>query len=245
MKLLSLRLQRRIGSHALLQNGGVLLRQLQLQQQQQTQLQQQLQQQQQQQRQPFFRHAVDARAEGWGGCVTFQHQQQQLLLRQQQQQQKQQQHRKGGSAAMASAAAALCFAATGKRREVKLGDVGDFPEGGVYEVSVNEGVHTAEHLTCPWHDAKFDLKTGKCIGGPVTQGIRTYPVEVKGSGLFASLPERLEDEGPSPVCCSHRPDTVSSDSSSSSSSSSSIKSTSQPAPAAGRGAWMCAAAGIS
>ena len=27
------------------------------------------------------------------------------------------------------------------------------------------GVHTAEHLTCPWHDAKFDLKTGKCIGG--------------------------------------------------------------------------------
>ncbi|KAL8430496.1 hypothetical protein ACSSS7_005884 [Eimeria intestinalis] len=188
--------------------------------------------------------------------ATHQRQQEQ---RQQQQQQQQQQHEEqrrgsydpvlgpcvqsekrpqGGRAALAAAGVACWSVGGSNKREVKLGDVADFPEGGMYEVSVNEGkdkvlvshlngsfyctastcphygaplakgVAVTDHVTCPWHDAKFDLKTGKCLAGPVTQPIRTFPVSVKNSAVFADLPETFADE-PLPKCCFERPETVS------------------------------------
>ncbi|CDJ49604.1 pyridine nucleotide-disulphide oxidoreductase domain-containing protein, putative [Eimeria brunetti] len=213
MRVLGFILERRTGSPSLLQQAGNFLRQLQRPQQQQ---QQQLQQQQQQQQQPFFGHAATGRAGMWGGCHSVQQkrqlQQQQQQQQQQQRQQQQQQQRRAGSAAMASAAAAFCFAASNQRRQVKLGDVSDFPEGGVYEVAVNGGkdkvlvshVGGAFYCTgssCPHYGAPL-------VKGPVTEGIPTYPIEVKGQEVVASLPERMQDEGPRQPCCCSRPDTA-------------------------------------
>ncbi|XP_026192506.1 apoptosis-inducing factor 3-like [Cyclospora cayetanensis] len=145
----------------------------------------------------------------------------------QQQQRQRGQSTKSRQVALASAVAAFCFSSG--RSEVPLGDVSDFPEGGIYEVTVNEakdkvlvahmdgkfyctgatcphygaplvkGVATRDHVTCPWHDAKFDFKTGKCIAGPVAKDIQSYPVTIKGTTVFASLPPRLEDEK-APTC---------------------------------------------
>ncbi|OEH76992.1 hypothetical protein cyc_07899 [Cyclospora cayetanensis] len=125
----------------------------------------------------------------------------------QQQQRQRGQSTKSRQVALASAVAAFCFSSG--RSEVPLGDVSDFPEGGIYEVTVNEGVATRDHVTCPWHDAKFDFKTGKCIAGPVAKDIQSYPVTIKGTTVFASLPPRLEDEkAPSFSCCTPRPETA-------------------------------------
>ncbi|KAL8445674.1 hypothetical protein Emed_005438 [Eimeria media] len=201
---------------------------------------------------------------------------QQQQQQRQQQQQQQQRVLPGGPAALAAAGVAFCSVGGSRKREVRLGDVADFPEGGTYEVAVNEGkdkvlvahlngsfyctaatcphygaslakalaaavaaavaaalagvaaalaavaaaavvaaaaalllsgVAVYDHLTCPWHDAKFDVKTGKCIAGPVTQSIRTFPVSIKDSTLFANLPETFADE-PLPSCCFKRPETA-------------------------------------
>ncbi|KAL8273113.1 hypothetical protein Esti_002871 [Eimeria stiedai] len=156
---------------------------------------------------------------------------------QQQQQQQRRRRISGGPAALAAAGVAFCSVGGSKKREVRLGDVSDFPEGGTYEVAVNEGkdkvlvshlngsfyctaatcphygallakgVAVDEHVTCPWHDAKFDVKTGKCLAGPVTQSIRTFPVSVKDSAVLANIPETFADE-PLPICCFQRPETA-------------------------------------
>lgn len=44
-------------------------------------------------------------------------------------------------------------------------------------------------ITCPRHGAKFDLKTGAALCMPATKGIRTFHVEVKDGGVWASEAE--------------------------------------------------------
>lgn len=91
-----------------------------------------LQQLQQQQQQRLLGGAAFAAAGVYGRHRPQQHVQQQV------QQQRQQKPKAAGHAALVSAMAAFCVS-SGARRETKLGDVSDFPEGGVYEVSVNDG----------------------------------------------------------------------------------------------------------
>ena len=54
---------------------------------------------------------------------------------------------------------------------------------------LNEGELDGEVLTCPWHGAQFDVRTGKVIRGPARQDIATYPVLVEGESILVSLPE--------------------------------------------------------
>jgi nitrite reductase/ring-hydroxylating ferredoxin subunit len=35
-------------------------------------------------------------------------------------------------------------------------------------------------VTCPWHGAKFDLRTGAVLGPPAQSGVKSYPVKVTG-----------------------------------------------------------------
>ncbi len=47
-------------------------------------------------------------------------------------------------------------------------------------------------LTCPWHNWKFDLKTGECTTGG--DRVRTYPVEVVGDNLCVDLSDPAPKE---------------------------------------------------
>ena len=38
-------------------------------------------------------------------------------------------------------------------------------------------------MTCPWHGAKFDLRTEGVLGPPARQGVRGYPVRVTGTDV--------------------------------------------------------------
>ena len=44
-------------------------------------------------------------------------------------------------------------------------------------------------LTCPWHGAQFNVRTGKVLRGPARQDILTYPVKIEGKSILVRLPE--------------------------------------------------------
>src|SRR5207245_11791196 len=46
--------------------------------------------------------------------------------------------------------------------------------GGPLSVGTVEGAE----VTCPWHGARFDIKTGAVIGPPAGRGLKDYPVRV-------------------------------------------------------------------
>ena len=46
---------------------------------------------------------------------------------------------------------------------------------------LSEGSVVGGTLVCPWHGREFDLKTGECPG---FQGVKAYPVETRGDGIF-------------------------------------------------------------
>jgi 3-phenylpropionate/trans-cinnamate dioxygenase ferredoxin component len=54
---------------------------------------------------------------------------------------------------------------------------------------LNEGELDGEVLTCPWHGAQFDVRTGKVLRGPARQDIQTYPVRMDGASILVSLPD--------------------------------------------------------
>ncbi len=56
---------------------------------------------------------------------------------------------------------------------------------------LNEGELNGEVLTCPWHGAQFNVRTGKVLRGPARQDIQTYPVQVEDNSILISLPDEI------------------------------------------------------
>jgi len=50
--------------------------------------------------------------------------------------------------------------------------------GPLSEGAVEEGC-----VTCPWHGARFEIKTGRKISGPVNRDLKTYAVIVENGQL--------------------------------------------------------------
>ncbi len=53
---------------------------------------------------------------------------------------------------------------------------------------LSEGEVDGTAVTCPWHGACFDLRTGEVLGPPAMQGVRSWRVEVKGNDVMLSEP---------------------------------------------------------
>jgi len=51
-----------------------------------------------------------------------------------------------------------------------------------------QGKCEGEVLICPWHDAKFELSSGKVLCGPATTGVTSYPTEIRRSKVFVDVP---------------------------------------------------------
>lgn len=55
--------------------------------------------------------------------------------------------------------------------------------------SLSEGyIIDGDIIECPLHQGCFHIPSGKALGAPVTQDVRTYPVKVVGAELFIELP---------------------------------------------------------
>jgi nitrite reductase/ring-hydroxylating ferredoxin subunit len=48
---------------------------------------------------------------------------------------------------------------------------------------LSEGELEGAEVTCPWHGAKFDIRTGAVLGAPAQQGVKSYPVRVTGADI--------------------------------------------------------------
>jgi 3-phenylpropionate/trans-cinnamate dioxygenase ferredoxin subunit len=52
---------------------------------------------------------------------------------------------------------------------------------------LSEGEVEGTKVTCPWHGAKFDLRTGDVLGPPARTGVRSYPVRVTGRDIEVEI----------------------------------------------------------
>jgi 3-phenylpropionate/trans-cinnamate dioxygenase ferredoxin subunit len=52
---------------------------------------------------------------------------------------------------------------------------------------LSEGDVEGAEVTCPWHGAKFDLRTGAVVGPPARTGVKSYPVTVMGRNIEIEL----------------------------------------------------------
>jgi len=50
-----------------------------------------------------------------------------------------------------------------------------------------EGGVSGEEVTCPWHGAVYNLKTGAVLRGPAPRGVASYAVRVQGSAIEVEL----------------------------------------------------------
>lgn len=54
--------------------------------------------------------------------------------------------------------------------------------------SLGAGRLEGERLVCPFHAARFDLRTGQVLSGPPAHGLATYPVRVAGTEVQVAVP---------------------------------------------------------
>lgn len=52
-----------------------------------------------------------------------------------------------------------------------------------------EGELEGEVLTCPWHGAQFNVKTGEAIRFPAGMPVSSYNVKVEGSDVLMETPD--------------------------------------------------------
>lgn len=54
--------------------------------------------------------------------------------------------------------------------------------------SLCEGDVISGEVLCPWHGARFDVKTGQHLSPPASRGVTAYPVQVVGDEIQVDLP---------------------------------------------------------
>jgi nitrite reductase/ring-hydroxylating ferredoxin subunit len=52
---------------------------------------------------------------------------------------------------------------------------------------LGEGAVAGEVVTCPWHGAQFNVKTGEVLAPPARTGVRSFPVQVQGDDVLVEL----------------------------------------------------------
>ena len=52
---------------------------------------------------------------------------------------------------------------------------------------LGEGELNGESVTCPWHGANFNVKTGAVTHPPAGTGVRSFVVKVEGSDVLVEL----------------------------------------------------------
>lgn len=84
----------------------------------------------------------------------------------------------------------LCVEAEGKRIALfKL-------EGEIYALDdacpheggpLSEGLIEGGAVECPWHQSRFDIKTGRVLLDPAETDVRRYPVRVQGDSVEVEI----------------------------------------------------------
>jgi nitrite reductase/ring-hydroxylating ferredoxin subunit len=49
--------------------------------------------------------------------------------------------------------------------------------------SLSQGMLEGFEVSCPWHGARFDIRTGAVLCPPAPHGVKSYPVRVNGEDI--------------------------------------------------------------
>ena len=49
--------------------------------------------------------------------------------------------------------------------------------------SLADGMFDGREVTCPWHAARFEVRTGAVLCPPAPHGVKTFPVRVMGTDI--------------------------------------------------------------
>jgi naphthalene 1,2-dioxygenase ferredoxin component len=52
---------------------------------------------------------------------------------------------------------------------------------------LSDGFLEGSEIECPLHQGRFDVCTGKAMCAPLTQDIRTYPIQIKDQRIWIKL----------------------------------------------------------
>jgi len=52
------------------------------------------------------------------------------------------------------------------------------------EAWLTEGFLEGEEVECPWHGARFNVRTGAVLSMPAAVSLRTFPVKVEGGEIY-------------------------------------------------------------
>ena len=52
---------------------------------------------------------------------------------------------------------------------------------------LSDGVVVDCIVECPFHQGRFDVRTGKAMCAPLTEDLRSYPVKIEGGRVFLSF----------------------------------------------------------
>ncbi len=63
---------------------------------------------------------------------------------------------------------------------------------GHQRVALSKGTLDGYEIGCPLHFAKFDVRTGELITGPISEDVLTYEVKVEGDTIYVK-PEPNDD----------------------------------------------------
>jgi len=61
-----------------------------------------------------------------------------------------------------------------------------------YGALLSDGVLNGDRITCPWHHACFNAKTGDNLEPPANDSLPSYEIKNDGENLIVSLPEQVE-----------------------------------------------------
>lgn len=54
---------------------------------------------------------------------------------------------------------------------------------------LSDGARIGDEVRCPWHGARFDLRTGKATCGPAVGGVKVFEARVEGEAVWVEIPE--------------------------------------------------------
>jgi NADPH-dependent 2,4-dienoyl-CoA reductase/sulfur reductase-like enzyme/nitrite reductase/ring-hydroxylating ferredoxin subunit len=69
-----------------------------------------------------------------------------------------------------------------------------------------EGVLCGEHVTCPWHQARFNVTTGDLVDPPALDAMTRFDTKVDGENVVVILPDKPVGQRPPPLA-KHNPTT--------------------------------------
>ena len=53
-----------------------------------------------------------------------------------------------------------------------------------------DGFLEGHEIECPFHQGRFDIRSGKALCAPLTEDVKTYPVKIDGNRIFIYLNEQ-------------------------------------------------------